>query len=97
MSITITSEKFKNAEFVIKDTFKFISSPLKSLCKSFKVPEHLSKSEMPHDEITAHNYLQMKDYWWDYLINDVLSLSYIWDQFTTKMRLIKKNEKCDVK
>lgn len=38
MSITITSDKFKNADFVVKDTFKFISSPLKALCKSYNVP-----------------------------------------------------------
>jgi hypothetical protein len=86
MSISVTSDKFKNSEFVIKDTFKFISSPLKALCNSYKVPQHLCKTEMPHDEITAYNYLEMKDYWWDYLINDVLSLSYVWNQFTTKMR-----------
>jgi hypothetical protein len=57
MSITITSDKFKNADFVVKDTFKFISSPLKALCKSYNIPENLTKMEMPHDEITAHNYL----------------------------------------
>lgn len=34
---------------------------------------------MNHEEITEFNYLEKKFEWYEYLENDVLSLSYIWD------------------
>ena len=52
MSITVTSDKFKNTNFIIKDSLKFLSAALPDLCKSFKVPEELSKTKMNHDDIT---------------------------------------------
>lgn len=38
MSMNIRCDEFKNVKFVVKDTFKFLSSSLAKLCKSFKLP-----------------------------------------------------------
>jgi hypothetical protein len=35
MSMTITSDEFKNTTFVVKDTIKFINGSLDELCTSY--------------------------------------------------------------
>ena len=57
MSMTLTSSLFKNCDFVIKDTRKFLNSSLGKLCKSFKIPEEYCKSEMDHEKINSKNWL----------------------------------------
>jgi hypothetical protein len=49
MSMTLVSENFKNANFVIRDTRKFLSASLAKLCESYKIDEKYCKSEMDHD------------------------------------------------
>jgi hypothetical protein len=69
---------------VFKDTRNFLTDSLKSICKSFSVPEEFSKIEMEELKITDvnyENYMSLKDKWLPYLWNDVLSLSYIYFRF----------------
>jgi hypothetical protein len=56
MSMTIESDEFYNAKFVVRDTFKFLASGLSSLCKSYKIPEEYCKGEMNHDEVNANTW-----------------------------------------
>lgn len=50
MKVKITSKKhFENANFIMIDSFKFLSSGLDKLCKSFKLPRNIRKSKMDHN------------------------------------------------
>lgn len=88
MSMTIVSTLFKNANFIIKDTRKFLTSSLKNLCKSFNIDEKYSKSEIEHTKINKSTWEGLKSVWLPYLELDVVSLSLIWIKFIEKMRLI---------
>lgn len=89
--MTLSGKQFENTDFQIKCTMKFLNECIKKLCVSFKVPEDISKQEMKHDDVTKDNYMEKKDVWWEYLQNDVLSLSYIWASFIQKMRKVVQN------
>ena len=77
MSITVTSDDFKNCRFIFKDTLKFILGTLNGLCKSYSLPQEFCKGEMNHDEITELNWKSKESEWKPYLINDVLALGII--------------------
>ena len=57
-----------------------MNSSLKNLCKSFNVPESISKEEFDTLSITEINYIENKSKVIHYLENDILSLAFIWDQ-----------------
>ena len=48
ISMKLTSNCFRNANFIIKDTRKFLSASLAKNCESFNIPEQYRKSEMDH-------------------------------------------------
>lgn len=87
MTVTITSEAFENAVFILRDTRKFINGGLAQLCKAFKIPEQFCKSSMHHEFITEDNWNTPDNVaiWKPYLDLDIISLSIVWIRFCQKM------------
>ncbi len=56
MSLEVECEEFENVKFVMRDTCKFLAKSLKNLCKSFKIPEEYTKSEMNHNDVNESNW-----------------------------------------
>jgi hypothetical protein len=56
-------------------SFNHVKSSLSALCKSFKIPSNLRKSEMDHDNITRENFMERRGEWEPYLKLDVISLA----------------------
>jgi hypothetical protein len=54
MSLTISTE---NCKIKFIDSCKFLVSSLNNLCKSYKCPDNIKKSEIEHNDITKDNYL----------------------------------------
>jgi len=78
--ILLLQFEMKNIKVNLQCTLAHLSGSLKSLCKSFKVPNSISKDDFDVTQINSENYLDedLKQKCIYYLQNDVLSLANIW-------------------
>lgn len=78
----------------------FQSGSLDKLCDNYEVPQYKRKLNVndlgfTHDMINEDNYVELSSKWIPYLVNDVISLGYIWTKYICSMHEIsKKNDNC---
>ena len=60
---------------IFRCSLNHVKASLEGMCKSFKLPLNIRKTELDHEGMTLDNFMDRKKEWIPYLILDVLSLA----------------------
>lgn len=80
---------------IVRDLYLFLNCSLAQACKSFHVPDELTKGEFNHDLMTCWAAIEdYKDECLSYLRNDITALAFILDAFRKKVFSSLKLDLC---